>query len=83
MLSLNIGGDPGVRYIGLRGHPPYDDEDALRDLADHVSDILGIPVPLTEKAFNVKLEFLLKTEVREAFFAACDDVARRLSGPSS
>lgn len=80
VLSLNIGGDIGVRYVGLRGRPPYDDDEAgLRNLADRLSDILGTTVPLTEKAFNVKLEYLLKPEVREAFFGVFDDVARRLS----
>ena len=83
MLSLNTGGDPGVRYIGLRGHPPYDDEDALRDLADGVSNILGKPFPLTEKATNVKLDSLLDPVVRGAFFRFFHDVARRLSGSSA
>lgn len=80
-LSLNLGGDVGLRYIELRDHPPFreDDDVELRDLTDRLSDVLGTPVPLTEKAFNVRLEFLLKPEVREAFFGVLDEMARRLS----
>jgi hypothetical protein len=86
VLSCNLAGDVGVRYIGLKKHLPFDEEAERRDLTERLNEIGGIDIPdgrWNGKAFNVKLEHLRSPDDRAAFFRVFDDVARRVAEHAS
>ena len=79
-------GDIGVLYRYLKNHPPFDAEDARRDLTIRLNAITGISIPpgrWNGRAYYVKPAVLGRPAAADVFFEIFNDVAERLQAPLS